>query len=372
MFSNAVKLVTIGGFDIKVDPSWLIIAGLITWSLSEQYFPSLLPDQMPATYLMMALSAMLLFFVSLLLHEMAHSVVARRFGVPVKRITLFLFGGVAELEAEPKSAGVEFWVALAGPVMSLALSLGFWVLGRFAEGVSGMIATTAVLTYLAMINLVLALFNLIPAFPLDGGRILRAVLWHRSGQLLDATRTAAAAGTVFAYALMTLGLIALFLGQTLTGFWQILLGAFLLFAARSSYQTQRAMSAFEGKTVRTLMNSSPVVVSPDTTLSEFANRIMLLGGVSFAPVVEDGVLLGHMDRVLLSKIDRENWGSMRVGDVFEGLDPATTVPPELPAPQLLKRITETGRRKFLVVRDHRLEGVITLADLTRYLRAFDD
>lgn len=368
MFSNAIRLFTINGFDIKVDPSWLIIAGLITWSLSQQYFPSVLPDQTVATYLYMAVFAMLLFFASLLLHEMAHSVVARRFGMPVKRITLFLFGGVAELEAEPPSAGVEFWVALAGPVMSFWLAFGFWVLARLTAAMPEFYATQEVLSYLAVINLVLAVFNMIPAFPLDGGRILRAFLWHRSGNLLKATHIAAKSGAIFAYVLMTLGLLALFQGAALTGFWQILLGAFLLFAARASYQTQHARSVFEEKSVQELMNPKPIVVSPDQTLAEFANRVMLQNRVSFVPVMEDGVLLGHMDGTLLSGVDRENWGSLRVGDVFEGLDPATTIRPELPVQELLKIISETGRRKFLVVDDHRLEGVVTLADLTQYLR----
>lgn len=370
MFSNAVRLFTISGFDIKVDPSWLIIAGLITWSLSRHYFPDVFPDQSATTYLYMALSAMLLFFASLLLHELAHSIVARRFGVPVKRITLFLFGGVAELEAEPRSAGVEFWVALAGPLMSFWLAVGFWFIAKLTAAVLAFEATVQVLIYLAAINLILAVFNLIPAFPLDGGRILRAYLWHRSGSLLEATRVAAKSGTLFAYILMTLGLLALFQGGTLAGFWQMLLGAFLLLAARSSYQTQKAMSAFEGVSVRKLMNAEPITVSPNTTLSEFANRIMLRNRVSFVPVVEDGVLLGHMDRTLLLSIDRENWASMRVGDVFEGLDPATEIHPDLPVQKLLKTISDTGRRKFLVVHDHQLKGVITLADLTRYLRTF--
>jgi Zn-dependent protease len=128
MFANAIKLFSSNGFDIKIDPSWLVIATLVTWSLSQQYFPDVLPTLPQATYLIMAIAAMLCFFASLLLHELAHSVVARRLGLPIKSITLFLFGGVAELEAEPKSAQVEFWVALAGPAMSLGLAFGFWVL----------------------------------------------------------------------------------------------------------------------------------------------------------------------------------------------------------------------------------------------------
>lgn len=368
MFSNSVKLFALSGFQIKLDPSWLLIAALITWSLSQQYFPSVIPDQGFQTYLVMALVAMLCFFASLLLHELAHSVVARRFGVPIKGITLFLFGGVAELEAEPQSANVEFWVALAGPAMSLCLGLGFWVLAQFSDLALNSLLLTEVLSYLAMINLVLAVFNLVPAFPLDGGRVLRAYLWHRHGDILQATATAAKSGSIFAYVLMMLGVLALFQGALIAGFWQIMIGSFVLIAARSSYQNQLARIVFDDKTVGTLMKGDPIVVAPEMTLSDFVNKIMLQHRVNFVPVVEDGILLGHMDQTVLSGIDRENWSGTRVGDVFAGLDKAASIPPDLPVQDLMATIAKTGRRKFLVVQGQRLVGVITLADLTRYLQ----
>lgn len=371
MFSKSIKIFSLSGFEIKLDPSWFLIAGLITWSLSQQYFPSVLPAQSDQIYLVMALAGMLLFFASLLLHELAHSIVARRLGVPIKGITLFLFGGVAELEAEPQSARVEFWVALAGPVMSLCLALGFWCFAQFSEMVPGYSIITEVLSYLAMINLVLAIFNMLPAFPLDGGRVLRAYLWHRTGDPLKATETAAKSGAFFAYFLIGLGLLGVFQGATIAGLWQILIGGFILFAARASYQTQLARLAFDGKTVKVLMNAAPVVVSPDMTLFEFVNQIMLHRHVSFVPVVEDGALLGHMDQTLLSGIDRENWESTRVGDVFAGLDSKAMVSPDMPVQQLMATIANTGRRKFLVTQGHTLVGVITLADLTQYLHVAD-
>lgn len=371
MFSNAVKLFSISGFDIKLDPSWLIIAGLITWSLSQHYFPSAFPDQAGGVYLMMALVAMICFFASLLLHELAHSVVARRLGVPIGGITLFLFGGVAELEAEPHSAEVEFWVALAGPVMSFVLALGFWFLSWVASVSGNAPVLVEILSYLAAINLILALFNLVPAFPLDGGRILRAYLWHRNGDILRATETAARSGAAFAYLLMGFGLLMLFQGAIIPALWQIMIGGFVLMAARSSYQTQVARIVFGTRTVGDLMHKGPITVSPDVTLSEFVNQVMLRYGLSFVPVVEDGVLLGHVDKTMLSGIDRENWANTRVGDVFAGLEDASSVPPDLPARDLMARVTQTGRRKFLVVKDHVLIGVISLSDLIRHLQLSD-
>jgi Zn-dependent protease/CBS domain-containing protein len=371
MFSNAIKLFNLGGFDIKLDPSWFLIAGLITWTLSTQYFPATLPDQSGATYVTLAIIAMLGFFASLLLHELAHSVTARRFDVRITGITLFLFGGVAELETEVPSARAELWIALAGPAMSICLGVGFSLLG----GVTGLItsapALPTVLAYLATINLIIAIFNMIPAFPMDGGRVLRAYLWHRHGDLLKATRTAAQSGTFFGYALTLLGMLALFQGAATAGLWYILIGFFVLGAARSAYQNQLMQSTFAGKTVAAVMIRDPVVVSPDVSLSEFVNQVMLKHRVSFVPVVDDGVLIGQIDKELLLSIDRDNWTSTQVGDVFAGLDDAVTIPPQMPIQQLLEMIAGTGQRKFLVVAGHKLLGVVTLANLVGHLHKAD-
>ena len=367
MFSNAIKIFTLNKFDIKVDPSWLLIAALITWSLSQQYFPSVLPGQTSEVYLVMSVITMLCFFASLLLHELAHSVVARKYGVSIKGITLFLFGGVAELEVEPKTASAEFWIAMAGPTMSLALAFGFWVFAWFSSLTPIPALVVAVLSYLSRINLVLALFNLVPAFPLDGGRILRAYLWHRSGNMLKATETAAKSGTILAYMLMGFGLLALFQGATVVGLWQILIGGFVLFAARGSYQTQLMKATFKGKTVKSLMTPDPIVVGPGKTLAELVNQIMLRHRISFVPVVEDRVLLGHIDTAVLAGIDRENWANTRVGDVFAALDESATVHSDMPVQDLMSLIANSGRRKFLVRDRDALLGIITLADLTAYL-----
>ncbi len=367
MFSNAVKIFSLYGFDVKLDPSWALIAALITWSLSQHHFPSVHPDQTSAIYLAMAVGTMLLFFGSLLLHELAHSVVARRFGMRIGGITLFLFGGVAELEDEPPSAGVEFWVALAGPVMSLCLALAFWFLSLLSSLVLSDVALLHVLNYLFLINLVLAVFNLLPAFPLDGGRIFRAYLWHRDNDSLSATRTAAKSGTIFAYVLMSLGVLGLFSGATISGLWQIMIGGFLLMAARSSYQNELVRVVFKSKTVSDVMHRDPISVSPELTLSEFVNNYVLQRGLSFVPVVEGNVLLGHVDKSTIAAIDRENWSSTRVGDVFVGLSDTAIVSPDIAVRDLMATISQTGTRKFLVVAGDRLLGVISLSDLVRYL-----
>ncbi len=371
MFSNAVKLFSINGFDIKIDPSWLVIFALISWSLSQHYFPTALPGETPVVYLTMAVIATLLFFVSLLLHEIAHSIVARRFGLPVVGIKLFLFGGVAEMEREPQSPRAEFIVAAAGPAMSVALSLGFLLLSRIAASTDGLAVVVQVLSYLAFINMMLAVFNLVPAFPLDGGRMFRAYLWHRGGSLLRATETAARAGTLFAFLLMGVGVASLFQGLIVPALWQILIGGFLLVAARASYQSQLVQVVFEKRTVGDLAHKRPVTVAPDVSLADFVNRTVLRHGLSFVPVVEDGVLLGYIDHAMILGIDREHWSSTQIGDVFAGLDAHSTVDPDMAVDDLLKIIATTGRRKFLVVKNGELVGVISLSDLTRHLQLSD-
>lgn len=363
MFSHAVKIATVAGFEIKVDLSWLLIAALIVWSLSSGYFPQVAPDLPQSTYVTLSIVAMLGLFISLTLHELAHSLVARRFDVPINGITLFLFGGVAELGKEPQSAWAEFWIAIAGPALSLALAAIFGLLGVLTtEGLFN-----ALVGYLALLNLVLALFNLIPAFPLDGGRIYRAVLWARHKDFLKATRQASAAGSVFAYFLMGMGVLALFNGGLMTGIWQILIGLFLLTAAKSTYQNQLFKSVFSDKSVDSVMEDKPIYARPDQSLSELVNQVMLRHRVSFVPVVDSDILLGYVDSNVLTSIDRENWSNTLVGDVFVTIDETNSVSPSLAVGTLLETINTSGRRKFLVAEGRHLVGIVTLSDLMTLL-----
>ncbi|WP_400084829.1 site-2 protease family protein [Yoonia sp. R78084] len=372
MFTSAIRLFNVGGFEIKLDPSWFLIAALITWSLATQYFPVALPGLADTNYILLAVLAMLGFFTSLLLHELAHSVVARSYGVRIRGITLFLFGGVAELETEVPSAKVEFRVAIAGPAMSIVLGVLFWMLAGVSQAVMISPALPSVLAYLGTVNIVIAVFNMLPAFPMDGGRVLRAYLWARRGDLLSATRTAATSGRILAYGLIALGAYTVFLGAGPSGLWYVLIGFFVLAAARSAYQNQLMQSTFSGKTVSAVMIRDPVVVSPELTLSEFVNQVMLKHRVSFVPVVADGVLIGQIDKDVLSAIDRDHWTNTRVGDVFAGLDVAVTIPSDMAVRALLELISQTGVRKFMVVDDHKLMGVVTLANLIGYLHRADD
>jgi Zn-dependent protease/predicted transcriptional regulator len=360
------------GFQIKVDPSWFLIAALVIWTLASGYFPETVPGLSFSDYLGLAFVAMFGLFAGLILHELAHSLVARRFGLGIGGITLFIFGGVAELDEEPASPRSEFWIAIAGPAMSLALA----GLAAFLDRALGQVGVSApfraVLQYLALINLVLAVFNLLPAFPLDGGRVLRAILWRMTGDLVWATRTASIIATFFAYALMALGLLSLFSGGTIGGLWQVLIGFFLLTAARSTYEQVLIKSALAGKTVGALMTSSVWQASPEDTLDTVVNEMMLRHAVSFVPVTEGDHLLGYVDAGLLREIDRENWGDTHVSDVYVAANGSNTVRPDLPTEELMRHIAATGRRKFLVARDERFLGVVTLTDLLSYLSVLNE
>jgi CBS domain-containing protein len=233
-------------------------------------------------------------------------------------------------------------------------------------------ALNPVLDYLALINLVLAVFNLLPAFPLDGGRIFRAFLWSRSRDLLQATATATRISSYFAYALIIFGVVGLFSGNPVASLWQVLIGVFVLTAAKGTYAHQLQAAAFKGKTVALLMTRDPVTVAPDISLQELADQVMLAERKSFVPVVLDDVLLGYADTGLLAQTPRADWAAARVGDVYAAADADNTVGPEIPAAELMAKISATGRRKFLVAEDRQLLGVVTLSDLMGYLAVLQE
>lgn len=367
MFKNAIDVVKVFGFRIKVDPSWFLIVALIVWSLSTTYFPSALPEYTRAGYIVLSILAALGLFGSLILHELSHSLVARRFGVKITGITLFIFGGVAELEKEPPSAKSEFWIAIAGPMMSLFLGGVALAVSSIIQSLGLSQAGAVLFSYLGLINLVLAGFNLIPAFPMDGGRILRAGLWAYRGDLMWATRIASKAGSVFGYALVFSGLWALFSGVTIGGLWQILIGMFVLSASKGAYQHLMTKEALKDQTVHALMTEQSSTASPTDTLEHVVNDIMLGHNVSFVPVLDGDRLLGYVDTALAQKIGRNEWPRTLIGDVYIAASDVNTIPPDTPTQALMDKITKTGQRKFLVSDGNALRGVITLADLTTYL-----
>ena len=256
MFTRSFPLFSIFGFRISIDLSWFVLAALIVWSLATGLFPESLPERSTQTYYIMGTVAALGMFASIVFHELAHSLVARAYGIKIAGITLFIFGGVAELEDEPPTPKSEFLVAIAGPISSIVLGGALYLMAILLE-TSSPPEVLAVLTYLTVINIVLAVFNLIPAFPLDGGRMLRAALWWLQGDLRKATRIASLMGAALGIALMAFGAYNAFDGSLVGGMWQILIGYFVFNAAGNARRQTEIVARLQGVSVRELMRTLP-------------------------------------------------------------------------------------------------------------------
>jgi Zn-dependent protease len=305
-------------------------------------------------------------FGSIIFHEMAHALVARRYGIPIRGITLFIFGGVAEMDSEPETARSEFLMALAGPVASVALalmlySLAGWDAGTMPEAARG------VLKYLATINGALAIFNMVPAFPLDGGRMLRAALWAWRGDIVQATRVAALAGDAFGVFLMTLGVIGVVTGNFVGGMWRFLIGMFLRSASGASYQQTVAQRALSGVTVAQVMTSSPVAVTPEVSVTEFIDNYVYRWHHRVFPVERQGLLVGQIGTQEAAALDRELWSSTSVGRIMRPCSPDELIEPELDVVVALNRMQRNGLTRFFVVEEGRLLGVVTLRDMLEVL-----
>jgi Zn-dependent protease len=293
--------------------------------------------------------------------------VARRFDLKVGGITLFLFGGVAELEQEPRDPKSEFWIAIAGPLSSYFLAAVAFIFVALMGSDRAQTPLYAVMSYLGLINIVLATFNLFPAFPLDGGRVFRAALWHFKGDLMSATRIASQAGSFFGIALIILGVMSIFTDAGIGGLWQILIGFFILSASRGSYEQLLLKTALKDQTVRTAMSAAPKTADIQETVEDVVNKIMLKHNIRFVPVLDGDRLLGFIDLPRIQQIDRQDWPSTRLEDVYIASDDSNTVPPDLPTEELFQKMSAGGQRKFLIAEKGHLLGVIALADLMTYL-----
>jgi Zn-dependent protease len=295
MFAMRWRLFRLLGIPVSVDISWLFILVLLTLSFAEG-FPNILHDYFPgdtrqlpqADYWIMGLVTALAFFACIVLHEFGHALVARARGMPINGITLFLFGGVSELGEEPRSAGTEFLMAAAGPLVSAVLAAVFWVVAVVGYQGGWPHPVVVVLGYLATINALVLIFNLVPAFPLDGGRVLRSILWAATGNLRRATRWASYAGQTFAWVLITVGVLQFFAHDWVGGIWSVLIGMFLNSAARSGYQQVLLRQALQGEPVRRFMNANPIVVSPSLDLRHWVEDFVYRYHHRAFPVAANG------------------------------------------------------------------------------------
>jgi Zn-dependent protease/predicted transcriptional regulator len=369
MFGRRITLFKMLGFEVRVDASWLIIAVLIVWSLAVGVFPYRLPGLPAATYWWMGIFGALGLFASIVVHEFSHSIVARRNGLPMKGITLFVFGGVAEMEAEPPDPKTELLMALAGPLASIAIGVVFYVIGA-AAATSLPLEVVTVLNYLAEINWLLAIFNMIPAFPLDGGRVLRALLWQRSGNLVRATRTAAFAGSIFGALLMAGGLLQLFYGNFVGAVWWFLLGMFLRSVSAASYQRVLMQSVLEGEPVRRFMNPNPITVTPDMSVQDLVENYVYKYHHKMFPVVTDSQqLVGCVSTEQVKQMPRSEWNRHSLREITQACSPQNTVTPDTNAANVLSIMSHEGDRGLIVVDDNRVVAFVSPQDLLHFLSA---
>jgi len=363
MFRGSWQIARIMGIPVRLHFSWFIIFGLITWSLATHYFPQVAPELPKATnWLRGVLAAFLLFF-SVTIHELSHSFVAKRYKIPIISITLFIFGGVAQMKQEPPHPKAEFSMALAGPLSSYLLALMFFLLFKASGGYPGL---KAIASYLMQINLILGTFNLIPGFPMDGGRVLRAVLWKKSGDYISATRRASKTGQSIALFFIFFGLFSLFTGYH-GSLWFLLIGWFLYTAAQSSYQQATLRETLSGVKVNDVMAREVITVTGDTPLSELVDNYFLRCGYGGFPVV-NGEIIGIVSLKEIKGIPKDRWNNMRVRDVMQPFDKSFTVSPDGDAYTTFERMIQEDKGRFLVISGGRLVGLITRSGIARYLQ----
>lgn len=360
--NRSVKIGSVFSIDLRLSYSWFLIFALVTWGLTAVLFPQAAPGLSMTAYIIMGVVTSLLFFGSVLFHEIMHSLVAKRYGLPIEGITLLAFGGVSQLTEEPQTPDVEFKMAIAGPLSSLFLGVLF--LGVFFAGnrlnFGPLILAPAL--WLGYINVILGLFNLLPGFPLDGGRVLRSAIWHFTGNIRHATGVAAGFGKGLAYILILLGIIGPVAGS-ITLAWFIFLGWILLQAADSGYQQIIYREALEGIKVGQAMTQNPETVDPDINIEEMVKEHFMQHQWIAYPVVKDEDVKGVITIKSIENLPRRSWKRKRVRDVMRPLSLDIVTQPEAEVSEVLPKLNAKAEGRILVMRSGRLIGILTKVDI---------
>ena len=363
--NGTVNLGRIAGVQVRIHWSLLVVFILIVWSLADGVFPSQNPGHSDGVYLAMGIVAAVLFFVSLLLHELGHARQALREGMEIDGITLWILGGVAQFKGRFPSAGAEFRIAAAGPLVSLVLGIVFVLLALagLPSAVDGVVA------WLGYINLTLLAFNLLPALPLDGGRLLRAALWHFRGDLSWATSVAAGTGRAFGYLFIGLGLAMFIFQGSFSGAWLAFIGWFLLQAATAEARYIATEEALDGIRVRDLMVKDPVTVEADRSLGEFMDQVARSNRFTTYPVLDGGRPVGLLPFSSVAAVPRSEWDTRRVRDAMIPLDQLPHLSEEERAIDALADLSSPATNRGLVVENGRLAGLLSITDLARALQS---
>jgi len=367
MFGKPVALFKILGFKVQLDFSWILLALLITWSLAKGYFPAYYLGLHNETYWWMGAAGAFGLFGSILFHELAHSLVARRQGLRIGSITLFIFGGVAQMDEEPHGPKPEFLMAVAGPISSFVLSAFCYLTFEIGYRYDVPISFLGVVGYLALANSLLGGFNLLPAFPLDGGRMLRAALWRWTGDLRRATRSASRVGSLFGLILMLSGVFQVITGNFMVGVWWFVMGLFLRGAASASYYQVVARTTLSGEPIRRFMTSNPATVSADLPLDVLVEEHIYRSLHDMYPVMKNSHPVGCISSKQVAGISRDRWSRLTAGDLAVPCSVDNTVSVETDALVALSIMNRTGNSRLLVMEGDRLVGIVTLKDLLKLL-----
>jgi Zn-dependent protease/predicted transcriptional regulator len=385
--NNGFLIGRIFGINILIDWSWIFIFLLLTWSLAGGVFPTWHADWSPSRSWTVAIAASLLFFASVLMHELAHSLVARAKELPVRRITLFLFGGISNLEREPPSPKAEFFIAVVGPITSIVLGVFFLMLsGVSAAGLSTVPAEpseilsrltplSTLLLWLGSINILVGMFNLIPGFPLDGGRILRSLLWMATGSLRKATRWASGTGQVTAWILIISGVSMIFGVQLpifgaglINGLWLIFIGWFLNSAAIAGYQQVLIRDLLEDVPVERLMRSEVPVVPPELSVSDLVYKWIMGTDERAFPVVVGDRMVGLVCLKDARKLPRESWDTTPVSEVMTKAEQLDVVSPREDANEAFEKLTRRDVNQVPVMQDGHLVGLLRRREIVKWLQ----
>ncbi|MDE3153847.1 MAG: site-2 protease family protein [Acidobacteriota bacterium] len=369
MSRQQIALGRVLGIPIGLDYSWFLIFALITWALASSYYPVEFPTWAPAMYWVMGALTAVMLFVSVLLHELGHSAVALRFRIPVRSITLFIFGGVAQIATDPPGALAEFLVAAAGPLVSFTLAALF-------DGLKGLApaggALFGLLEYLAYINAALAIFNLIPGFPLDGGRVFRAIVWAVTRDMRRATWVAAMVGRGFAFLFILYGVWQVFAGRFADGLWIAFIGWFLDNAAAGQIQQQAVQGRLAGHTVAQVMDPHVPAVDGTMTLQEVVDgHVMRTGDRAFL-VMEAAGAAGLLTFHRITEVPRDDWPSTAASQVMVPFDRVHSVAPDTPVWQALQQMEQTGASQLPVVTEGRVVGLVSRQDVGAFLRTLGE
>ncbi|HNO65944.1 MAG TPA: site-2 protease family protein [Tepidiformaceae bacterium] len=358
---RAYRVARIAGIDIEIHPSWLLILGFVAWSLSDAFFPDHYESWSTFAYWAVGISSAVLLFVTVLIHEMAHALVARHRGLPVPRITLFIFGGMSHMSRQPATAGEEFQIAAAGPATSILIALVSAGLGFAFREMSE--KAEAILFYLAFVNLALGIFNILPGFPLDGGRVLRSIAWKRSGSFRQATRVASSVGEMFGYGLIVAGFFILLAGGLLDGLWLAFIGWFLLGAARGEAANLQLEGVLRRLTARDVMQAEFPSVTPGTPVSEIVHDYMVGKGERAVMVANDGAVLGVITVSDVRRVPRDSWAQVPAQRIMTPRSNVITVNASQPAVEVLVLLGEKGLNQVPVLEDGRMVGLVTRREL---------